>query len=129
MFKSVGKLEYYKDPYKLIVSVDPEISNFYQSLIPKYIIFNKQMYAPHISVIRNEIVPNIDLWGKYDGQDFEFEYEGYIYSSPNYLWLNVYSEELESIRLELGLTKTSEITRSADGRHKFHMSLGNFKNI
>lgn len=129
MFKSVGKLQYHSDPYKLIVVVDPEISNFYQSLIPKYIVFNRQMYVPHISVIRNENIQNIELWGKYDGIDFEFEYENYIYSSSNYLWLNVFSEELESIRLELGLTKTSQITRSPDGRHKFHMTLGNFKNI
>jgi hypothetical protein len=129
MFKSTGTLQYYRESYKLIVTVDPGIAEYYRALIPKYIVFNKPMYDPHISVIRKETVPNLELWGKYHGQDFEFEYENYIYSSANYLWLNVYSEELENIRLELGLTKTSEITRSPDGRHKFHMTIGNFKNI
>jgi len=126
MFKSVGTLRYFNNS-KLIVEIDPEISNYYQSLIPKYIYYNKQRYAPHISVIRKEIIPNMDLWGKYEGQEVEFEYENLIYMSPNYMWLNIYSEELEAIRLELGLTKTSEITRSPDGRHKFHTTIGNFK--
>ena len=128
MFKSIGILRYFDNPYKLIVDVDPVISDYYQALIPKYICFNKQMYAPHISVIRKEPIPNLDLWEKYAGCDLEFEYDNYIYVGENYLWLNVFSEELEKIRLELGLTKTSEITRSPDCRHKFHITVGNFKN-
>lgn len=128
MFKSVGTLRYFNDPHKLIVEIDPEISNYYQILIPKYVDYNKQKYAPHISVIRKEVIPNLHLWGKYEGQDFEFEYDNFIYMSRNYLWLNVFSEELEAIRFELGLTKTSEITRSPDGRHKFHTTIGNLKN-
>jgi hypothetical protein len=128
MFKSIGTLRYFGDPYKLIVEIDPEISKYYQSLIPPYILYNKQRYEPHISVIRKEIIPNLQLWGKYEGQDFEFEYDNFIYMSKNYLWLNVFSGDLEIIRLELGLTKTSETTRSPDGRHKFHTTIGNFKN-
>jgi hypothetical protein len=127
MFKSIGTLRYFTNPHKLIVEIDPGISDYYRSLVPKYIVFNKQMFDPHISVIRNEDIPKIELWGKYDQNKFEFEYDNYIYMSANYLWLNVYSEELESIRLELGLSKTSEITSSPDGRHKFHTTLGNFK--
>jgi hypothetical protein len=91
--------------------------------------FNKPMYDPHISVIRNEAVPNLELWNKYHNKAFDFEYDNYVYESRNYLWLNAYSEELEMIRLELGLSKTSEITRSPDGRHKFHITVGNFKNL
>jgi len=128
MFKSIGILKYHVNPYKLIVEIDPGISDYYRSLVPKYIYVNKQMYAPHISVIRKEIIPNLDLWNKYDSNAFEFEYDNYIYISDNYLWLNVFSEELENIRFELGLPKTSEITRSPDGRHKFHTTIGNFKN-
>jgi len=127
MFSSVGILRYFDNPYKLIVEIDPGISDYYQALIPKYIRFNKQMYAPHISVIRKESIPNLDLWGKHEGCEFKFEYDNYVYMGTNYLWLNVFSEELENIRLELGLTKTSEITRSPDGRHKFHTTIGNFK--
>jgi hypothetical protein len=129
MFKSIGKLLYHNDPYKLIVEVDEAISDYYQSFMPKYIEYNKQRYTAHISVIRKEIIPNMDLWGKYNLQDIEFEYENYIYISPNFFWLNVYSEELENIRFELGMSRTSEITRSPDGRHKFHITLGNFKNL
>ncbi len=127
MFKSIGTLRYFNDPFKLIIEIDPEISNYYQALIPKYVDYNKQRYAPHISVIRKEVVPNLYLWRKYEGQEVEFEYENHIYISPNYMWLNIYSEKLEAIRLELELTKTSEITRSPDGRHKFHTTIGNFK--
>lgn len=127
MFKSVGILQYSENPYKLIVEIDPEISNYYRSLVPRYIRLNKQMYAPHISVIRNELLTNLSAWAKYQGKEISFEYEGHVYNGEVYYWLNVYSEELENIRLELGLTSVSDVTKSPDGRHKFHTTLGNLK--
>jgi hypothetical protein len=129
MFKSTGILQYYDNPYKLIVTIDSEIANFYRSLIPKYIIFNRPMYAPHISVVRKEVVPNLDPWGKYHEQEICFDYENYIYISDNYLWLNVYSTQLENIRLELGMSNTSQVTKSPDGQHRFHTTIGNFKKL
>ena len=115
---------------KMIVAIDTEISRYYMSLIPKYVKFNKQRYEPHISVIRNEMPAcNFDQLLKYNKKEIQFEYENYIYNDETYLWLNVYSDELEAIRSELGLSKTSKITKSPDGKHRFHTTIGNFKNI
>lgn len=128
MFLSSGRLKYFQNPYKLIVEVDQGISDFYRTLVPKYIKLNRQMYPAHISVVRKEIPPNLTVWGKYQNRVVEFEYEGYQYNNDTYYWLNVYSKELEEIRAELGLTRVSAITRSPDGRHKFHTTIGNLKN-
>ena len=128
MFSSTGLLRYSINPYKLIVEVDPDISNFYRSLIPKYIHLNKPMYAPHISVVRNNIPPNINVWDKYQNQKATFQYNSYIYNDELYYWLDVYSIDLENIRSELGLKPFGDVTWSPDGRHKFHITLGNLKN-
>ncbi len=129
MFTSTGKLRYYKDPLKVIVEVDQGISEFYRSLIPKHIRVVRQMYPAHISVVRKEIPPNMDMWGKYNNKLITFEYEHYIYNNYNYFWLNAYCDELEAIRIELGLTGTSAITRSPDNKHKFHVTIANTKGL
>lgn len=127
MFKSAGKLQYSENPYKLIVEVDSELADYYRSFIPGSVGLNKPMYAPHISVVRNEIPLNLFAWNKYKERIIFFKYEGEIYNDELYYWLNAYSEDLERIRFELGLPTTSEITRSPDGRHRFHITLGNLK--
>lgn len=128
MFNSCGKLQYSLNPIKLILNVDSDISKYYFSLIPKYIKLNKQMFDPHISVIRNVNPPNLHFWGKYENKEINFQYESYIYNDELYYWLHVFSTELEEIRTELGLTPSGDVTKSPDGRHKFHITLGNLKN-
>lgn len=129
MFTSAGTLVYSVNPYKLIVDVDNEICNYYRSLIPKYFQVRKPMYSSHISVVRNEVPPNLYLWGKYQGVKISFEYEPFIYSDELYYWLNAYSSMLEDIRIELGLSNISNITMSPDRRCKFHITLGNTKHL
>jgi len=126
IFDSIGRLIYFNNPYKLIVEIDSEISRYYLSLIPKYIQLNKPKFAPHISVVRKEM-PNLLYWGKYENQFIDFQYENIIYNDELYYWLNIYSPKLEEIRLELGLTNASGITRAPNGRHRFHTTLGNVK--
>lgn len=127
MFQSCGKLIYSSNPYKLIVDCDNEISFYYRSLIPKYLKVQKTRYSAHISLVRKEIPINLEYWRKYHNQNIVFQYESYIYNDELYYWLNAYSPRLEKIRHELGLTKTSAITKSPDGRHKFHITIGNLK--
>lgn len=129
MFYSVGVLKYFEKPYKLIVQVDYGISEFYRSLIPKYVKVNRQMYAPHISVVRKELPPKMEFWGKYQNKRINFEYDFMVYNNETYFWLNAYARELEEIRLELGLPICSPWTKSPDGRHRFHVTIGNCKNV
>jgi hypothetical protein len=129
MFTSTGILKYHVNPYKLIVEVDQGISDYYRSTIPKYFKTNKQLYPAHISVVRKEIPPNLDAWNKYQDKEIEFYYEHYVYSDNTYWWINIFCNELEFIRQELGLPIASGITRSPDGKHKFHMTIGNTKGL
>jgi hypothetical protein len=130
VYSSTGILKYSENPYKLIVLIDKEITNYYRSLIPKYVITNRQMYPPHISVVRKEEPVNLEAWNKYQDQEIDFEYENIVYSGEVYIWLNVFSSKLEEIRLELGLPVTSLYTRPP-GEYKkvFHTTLGNYKGL
>jgi hypothetical protein len=129
MFSSVGTLVYSENPYKLIVNVDNEIGNYYRWFIPKALQVQKPMYSSHISTVRNEVPPNLNVWGKYQGTEIAFEYEPFIYNDELYYWLNAYSPTLEEIRVELGLPTLSEFTRSPDGKHRFHITIGNTKHL
>lgn len=133
LFWASGPLCYSRGPgefYKLIVEIDREITDYYCSLIPKYTVFNRQAYAPHVSVVRREVPPNLALWGKHEGRDIKFAYSNIVHFGPTYCWLNIFSNELEDIRTELGLPVSTEYTRPPDGYTKcFHTTLGNFKNL
>lgn len=126
MYTSIGKLSYHDK--KLVVEVDQEISDFYRSLIPKYLRVNQQRYGAHVSVVRNETPPNMEHWNKYQGDLVVLHYDGVIQNGEVYYWLNVFCTALEQIRVELGLPISSEFTRPPDGFSKcFHMTLGNCK--
>lgn len=131
MFTSIGRIEYYKDPYKLVVKVDPEISRYYfeQATKVAHIDLNRQRYPPHISVVRKEMPINMGAWGKYHGDKAVFQYEHFVYNNHIYYWLNAYSDQLEYIRNELGLARISRITQSPDGKHRFHCTIGNIKGL
>lgn len=129
MFTSTGTLvsSIEQGNFKLIVEVDPEISNYYRSLIPEYYRVNRQRYAPHISVIRDEPILYLEKWESLQRKVVTFWYHDVIHNDETYFWLEANSWELQDIRVKLGLTSTSRITRSPDGRHAFHITLGNLK--
>lgn len=123
MFKSVGKLEVSGNPFKIIVAVDKGLADFYRSLIPKSVNLQPQRYAPHITVARHDNVSvTFDL-----SEYVEFEYSNYIFNNHMYYWLEVRSELLKQIRRQLDLPLLSELTKSPDGKHDFHITLGNLK--
>lgn len=126
-FLDFGKLQYFEDPYKIIVEVDPEIVQYYISLVPKYFRLNKQKFLPHISVLRNEIPVNVENWKKYHNQNIDFYYNNLIEYDSKYFWLGVSAPELEKIRIELGLVNVNWVTKTPDGSHNFHITIGNIK--
>ena len=119
----------YDNNYKLYVEIGNDISKYYLKMIPKYVaIPNPQRYDAHISVVRNETPEKLEYWKKYDGYTIQVEYDPYIKTDGVYFWLNVYTEELSRIREELGLSKTSELSRPPSGEECFHITIGNLKN-
>lgn len=122
-----GYLKY--QDQKLIVDVDDNFAKFYRSLIPKYFNVNPTRYTAHISVVRNEVPKNPEVWNKYQNKKIDFIYDNFIYNDEIYWWLNVFSTELESIRVELGLENHSWYTLPPSGFNKcFHLTIGNTKN-
>jgi hypothetical protein len=126
LFTSTGTLRYGNT--NLVLDVDQGIVDFYRAMLPKSIRTNRQMYNAHISVVRKEVPPNMELWGKYAGEQIEFKYSNVIRNGNLYYWLDVWCERLEQIRLELGLPCDSPYTRPPDGFSKtFHVTIGNIK--
>lgn len=131
LFGSTGCLRYSltnSGGYSLKVMVDQQIADYYFSLIPKCIYRNRQMYPAHISTVRNEVPPYLNVWGKHEGKEVEFFYSNEIEHGTVYWWLNVFSKQLEEIRLELGLNVLSLYTKPPEGWNKtFHLTLANCK--
>jgi hypothetical protein len=123
---SIGTLRY--GFTHLVVDVDTEIPRYYRALLPKYVEIQPQMYPAHISVVRKETPPNMDLWKKYDGEKVEFKYSPIVHEGSVYFWLNVFCQRLEKIRVELGLPIHSPYTLPPEEFvHCFHCTLGNKK--
>jgi hypothetical protein len=129
MHTSTGILRYSENPYKLIVEVDPEIVRYYRALVPKWISLNRQKHAAHISVVRKEIPVNLQFWRKYEGQKIDFMYDGVVCWGKVYYWLCAYSDAITNVRLELGLTPTTVLSRPPDGKECFHITIGNLKSV
>jgi len=130
LFESSGPLRYSCDKeygYKLIVEVDQDLSDYYRSLIPKWFDVDPQKYPAHISVIRHEVPVNLEYWGAYEGEDVKFCYSPEVRRGKVYWWLNAFSCRLREIRRELGLPDHSEFSRPPDGRHCYHITVGNSK--
>lgn len=129
LYNSEGVLRYKSDPLKLILEVEQSIVDYYRSLIPRYWNSQPQRYRAHVSVVRNVTPSNMDMWGKREGVVVPFLYSDRIYNGEIYLWLNVFSVELEEIRRELGLPISSLYFDPPDGfLYTFHMTLANVKN-
>jgi hypothetical protein len=122
--QGVGTLKFGENN-RLVLEVDPGIGE-YRKLIPKYKAKQPPMHPTHITVVRTG-VETVDpaLWeeakAKYDGENFPFEYERKIKEGPTYWRLDVYSEDLERIRQELGLTP------HRPGYDNFHITIANKK--
>ena len=131
IYPSTGILHYSRGKhggYRLVLDADQQIVEYYRVLIPPYICVNPQRYSAHVSVVRNEIPVNLDAWSKYQGHSINFFYSPIVHFGQVYCWLNVFSQQLEEIRLELGLPVSSEYTLPPEGFTKcFHMTIGNFK--
>jgi hypothetical protein len=61
-------------------------------------------WGSHVSVVKNEIPPNIKYWKAYQNKKIYFEYDPqYLNSNKKHWWIKVFSKELDDIREELGL--------------------------
>ncbi len=131
-YKSEGVLGYTVEPivgHKLSLAVERGIVDTYRALVPKSVRLQRTRFPPHISVVRKEPIPNLDLWARYEGEDVPFEYEPIIYYDETYYWLRCFSPRLIEIRRELGLEDLSYLARPPDLFDSFHCTIGNLKKV
>ena len=106
LYESQGVLQY-GDNWRLILTVDQQIADYYRKLIPPWYRTMRPGYGAHVTVIRpeKEVPPDHSCWGQYEGQEVPFHYSPIIctYAGEMFFWINVYCRQLELIRLELGL--------------------------
>lgn len=101
-----GRLKYGQGN-RLVVNVDPELTRFYRSLIPKHISFNIPKYYPHITVVRGKWEAPLltNKWMKRENEIVYFEYSPNIQFGGLYIWLPIRSEAIGKLRQELGLNE------------------------
>jgi len=124
--KSIGKLVYSPRTHLsssdrwLVMMCDDEISSYYRSLFYREYPYKGKLTRPvwgtHISVIRGEYIPNINLWGMDANKIIEFEYEGGVIDNNEYYWLKVQCPYLSGLRQKYGLSPTP--------RFGFHLTVG-----
>ena len=121
-YKTQGPLRY-GPGIRAAVVVDQQLSNYYRSLIPKEKNVNGQRHPAHITVVRIgvEEPPNMDVWGKYEGELVEFEYSSEIERDGLYWFLRVRSERIAEIRVELGLPEQRDRFKG------YHITVANMK--
>ena len=122
VMKSRGVLEY--GPNCARVLVDREIINYYWSLIPKAkrVGLNRPYHPPHITVVRERIEkPLFDNWGYREDELIPFTYYPYIRLDEMYAWIDAWSDDIQQIRVKLGLPPLRV------GYRRFHITIGNRK--
>jgi len=101
--------------FRLVLLVDPEITALARALVPPSVRLNKQKFAPHITVVRSTqgilSFRSMSLAGK----TVPFEYDPEVHVGEVYYWLNVYSPQLQEIRVRLGLSPSDWYTRPSCG--------------
>jgi hypothetical protein len=130
LYNSIGTLRYGYS--HLILDIDPEITRYYRSFLPKSLYVKLPLYPAHVSIVRKESSLFLEkvshLWGKYEGEKVEYVYSPLIHNRGVYFWLNAFSIRLEEIREELGLPLISYYKDIPERyKHTFHSTMGNIK--
>jgi hypothetical protein len=124
--KSIGKLVYSPRSHLgsnekwLVLMCDDEISQYYRSLFYREYPWKGKLTRPvwgtHISIVRGEFVPKLELWGLDANKIVEFEYDGGVFDNKEYYWLKAKCPYLNELRTRYGLTP--------EPRFGFHLTIG-----
>lgn len=115
MFSSTARIEYRIDDGQRWVTawMDPSLLDYYFTFVPK----NRRVFKPrwkaHATVVRPEDNPQMELWGKHEGEKVDLIYDPYLWEDEvrGIWWFNLWSQAMEQIRIELNCTIISRITK------------------
>ena len=124
-FQSTGRLTYGPD-IRAAILVDRTIADYYRRLIPAYLFVQPQRYPPHITVVRIGVENPwmMEVWGKHEGEEVDFTYSGEIKFDGRYYYLDVKSDRIAEIRIELCLPRYR-----FDDNKRYHITIGNCKDV
>jgi hypothetical protein len=124
--KSIGKLVYSPRTHLasserwLVLMCDDEISKYYRTLFTREFPWRGKLTRPvwgtHVSIIRGERIPNMNLWGIDANKIVEFEYEGGVIDNGEYYWLKAKCPALSVLREKYGLNR--------EPKFGFHLTIG-----
>lgn len=128
IYHARGRLEY-GDGWRLVLLVEQDLSDYYRSLVPKWHAVNRPRWPAHITVVRQdkENPPHVRHWGRYQSDFVDFAYSPIVQWDETYFWLNVWCQQLEDIRIELGLQAHSFWTVPPNLARNFHCTVANCK--
>lgn len=129
MLTSSGTVHYdTSDRDWVTVNVDQQLADYCFALIPKYYRVVRPRWKAHVTVVRPEDFPenpNMQHWGKHEGEQVNFVYDPTILYEKGFWWFNLWCVTMEDIRRELGLSTKSRITIPPPGYSKaFHCTIG-----
>jgi hypothetical protein len=118
-YTTKGKLKY-SDNWWLVVDAHWSIVNYYKWVVERHIWrkISTPLHGAHITVLagKHQQPVNKQFWGKYHGEEIEFEYCSVVKTDGNYFWLEARCPELVFIRRELGLQDTP--------KWPYHLTIG-----
>ena len=119
-----------QDWWMVLNDIDEQIGKYYRHLYHldsyKSKKLAKNYWGSHVTIVRNEIPPNIEKWFSYHNEEVEFKIISSVkdnYSPERYrsfYWLNVQCSRFDDIREELGLPPNPDRT--------YHMTIGSVEN-
>jgi len=107
----------------LIIECDPDLGRYWRWLYEKHHHHLRQLQAPlwgaHVSVIRDEEPPNLELWEQAPQPIVTLDYDHEPQETADYIWLRVNCEAALDYREALGLPRQPPTP--------LHLTIGNCK--
>lgn len=107
----------------LIIRCAPDLGRYFRELfaLDRYHTTSLQepLWGTHVSVIRGEMPPSHDQWGRLAGQTVELEYTHEPQETAGYVWLPVTCPAALDYRESLGLSREPSLP--------LHLTIGNRK--
>ena len=105
---------------RCVLEIPRGISEYYYCMIDKKYNCMRLKYPPHITILRTKVegqilVKDLSLFRKFSKMNFSYDHK--VYSTHNRFYLDAWSEDIENLRVELGLGPFRE------GFDRYHISI------
>lgn len=107
----------------LLLKCDPEIINLYCwfAIRNGLEIVKGSRWGPHISIVTGERPKDKILWKTLPGKEYRYRYSVNHRVQGPFVWLDVQSDDLEKVRINLGLKPKPHFN--------FHLTIGRLRHM